>query len=543
VNTITVDIDGRERTAPRGTSLKELLRDREDVIAAVLNHHLVSLDTTVFHGVSVSTVTTDEPRGRTVLRNGAELAFQSLLKKHCPELEVEIGQSLLGGYFYQIDSPSGDDIDLSNVAYRLNEEMKRLVKQDLPFKRELLSLGEAIRLVDDPTASRARLLRSWPAPRIHVAGLNGCHDLQHGVLPPSTRYLEGVEVLEFSPGLVLRFGDCCEELAPGHGQLLMDCYHETRRWSEMIGARTVGELNTSTLEGRFERVVRLNEALHEKRISQIADQICENRQVKIVCIAGPSASGKSTFLKRLATQLGVNGKVPLTISLDDYYRERSGLENIDLESPEALDIALLNRHVEALLRGEVVQIPRFDFARQKPAARGTWRLASLAPRGILLLEGLHGLNPSVVHNMPDENVFRVFVSALTQIIIDEYNRVPTSKVRLLRRITRDRKFRGSTTEQVLEQWPKVQSGEKRYIFPFQDKVDCLFNSSLVYEAAVLKSFAWRYLLEVPREHPTQGEAFRLLKFLELFVPVLPDIVPDNSILQEFVRRLPPREER
>ena len=181
-----------------------------------------------------------------------------------------------------------------------------------------------------------------------------------------------------------------------------------------------------------------------------------------------------------------------------------------------------------------MSIPRFDFTKQQPVPREYWKLVSLKPNGILLLEGLHALNPAILHNLPNETVFRVFVSALTQIIIDEFNRVPTSKVRLLRRITRDRNFRGATTAEVLEQWPKVQQGEKRYIFPFQDRVDCLFNSSLVFEAAILKSFAWRYLLEVPREHPTQGEAFRLLKFLELFVPVLPEVLPDNSILQEFV---------
>ena len=535
MDTIVIDLDGRKQSVRRGSSLKDILKDQTDAIAAVLNHHLVSLDTTVFHGVSVSTVTSQEPRGRAVLKKGAELAFQFLMGEIYPELRVEIGQSLLGGYFYQVDSPDGSELDLRTVARRVNDEMQKLVGEDRPFQRELLSLAEAMSLVNDPTASRAKLLRSWPSPRIHVVGLGGCHDFQHGVVPPSSRHLAGVEVLPFPPGLVLRFGDCCEKLNPDHGRLLMDCYQETRSWNEMIGVRTVGELNSSVLERRFERVVRLNEALHEKRIARIADQICENESVRVVCIAGPSASGKSTFLQRLAIQLGVNGKAPLTISLDDYYREREQLVEVDLESPEALDIGLLNRHVEALLRDEVVSIPRFDFTTQQPVAREHWKLVSLKPNGILLLEGLHSLNPAILHNLPNGIVFRVFVSALTQIIIDEFNRVPTSKVRLLRRITRDRNFRGATTAEVLGQWPKVQQGEKRYIFPFRGRVDCLFNSSLVYEAAVLKSFAWRYLLEVPREHPTQGEAFRLLKFLELFVPVLPEVVPDNSILQEFVR--------
>lgn len=538
VTEISVTINGRKESVPTGSRIKNLLgSDEREVVAALLNSHLVSLDTVLTHDTSITTIKRTDPRGRAVLRRGAQLAFQSLIRKFFPELVVEIGQSLLGGYFYRVTSPIGV-VGIASVADRLNKKMQALIKRDEPFSRELVSLEKVLEMVDDPTESRAKLLRTWPAPRAYLVSINDCYDIQHSVVPPSARYLTGVEVLPFAPGLVLRFGECCDELHPGDSRLLLDCYQETRRWNEMIEVRTVGELNCAVLEGRFEQVVRLNEALHEKKIALIADRICRQQRAKVICIGGPSSSGKSTFLKRLAVQLMVNGRRPLTISLDDYYLERKDGESVDLESPEALNLKLLNRQLHQLLDGQPINVPRFDFVKQRPTPQQTWRRVQLESNGVLLLEGLHALNPLVINEVPRSALFRVFVSALTQLIIDEHNRVPTSKVRLLRRITRDRKFRGSTTAEVLEQWPRVREGERKYIFPFQEHVECLFDSSLVYETAILKSFTWRYLLEVPRDHPTQGEAFRLLKFLELFVPVLPDAIPNNSLLQEFVSRRP-----
>lgn len=532
---IDISIDGRAERYRTGTAIKDMLGEAGgDPIAAVLNFHLVSLDTVLTQRASVTLVQKAEAKGREVLRCGAQLAFQSLLKAYYPDLTVEIGQSLLGGYFYQILSSQGEDLNLTSIAGHLNDEMQNLIERDEPFFREHVSLEQVLNLVDDPTGSRAKLLRTWPAPRAYVVSVNNCFDIQHSVAPPSTRHLKGVEVLPFAPGLVLRFGPCCDELHPGDSKLLLDCYQETSRWNEMIEVGTVGELNASILGGSIDQVVRLSEAWHEKKIAAIADQICEREDLRVVCIAGPSSSGKSTFLKRLAIQLRVNGRRTLTISLDDYYRGRGVDEQVDLESPEALDLELLREQLARLVEGRVVHLPRFDFVRQRPVLHELWKPVKLESNHILLLEGLHALNPLTTSSLPKGVSFRVFVSALSQLIIDEHNRIPTSEVRLLRRITRDRKFRGSTTVEILEQWPRVREAERRYIFPFQEQVDCLFDSSLVYEAAVLKSFTWRYLMEVPREHPTQMDAFGLLKFLELFVPILSEIVPSNSLLREFV---------
>lgn len=522
-----VSIDGRAQQVEATDSIRSLTNG--DAIAAILNHHLVSLDTTLEPNAEVTSVLRTDPRGRSVLRTGTQLAFQSIVNSRPAQIELEIGQSLLGGYFYDVKGLA----DITTLADELNLSLQRLIDADEPFVRTQLPLRTALAAVKDQRGSRHKLLRTWPTPRIHVVTVNGCTDLQHSVVPPSTGYLRGAEVLAYESGLVLRFGDCCEPLEPKRQDLLLECYRETRHWNETIRVRTVGELNARALAGSFEEVVRVSEALHEKRIGRIADLICSAGS-RVVCIAGPSSSGKSTFLKRLATQLRVNGYGSLTLSLDNYYRDRQSEEEVDLESPEALDWELLNANLEQLLEGKECALPTFDFSRQRRALIETWRQERMASDSFLVIEGLHALSREATRAVAPSPAYRIFVSALTQLTIDEHNRIPTSKVRLLRRIVRDRKFRNSSTEQVLEQWPNVRAGEQKYIFPYQDQVDCLFNSSLVYEGAVLKTFAWRYLLEVPKEHPTQGEAFRLLKFLELFVPVLPDVVPNNSLLQEFI---------
>lgn len=535
---ITVTVDGQHTTSADSATIYQLLSasTKETVIAAILNSHLVSLDTHLSDGARVRLVHKSDPLGRSVLRRGAQIAFRTLAERHFPDLCFEVGQSLLGGYFYRVGSEFMTEQSLAELAHTLDRAMRRLIEENQKFHRELVALETLRKRVEDPLGYREKLLRTWPAPRAWLVTLDGKSDVLHGVVPPSTSYLEGVEILSFQGGLVLRFGDCCDELHPGDGKALLLSYQQTRDWNEMIGVNTVGDLNEVILQGRFEEVVRLSEALHEKKISNIADEICSKGDIRLVLIAGPSSSGKSTFLRRLCVQLTVNGKRPLEVSLDDYYCDRSGIDSLDLEAPEALDLSLLREQIERLLDGQKVRVPRFNFKLGRPAPRESWRQIAMEPDGIIVLEGLHALNPSVTAAISTSSQYRLFVSALTQLRIDEYNRIPTSKVRLLRRITRDRKSRGASTAEVLQQWSRVRQGERRFIFPYQEQIDSLFDSSLVYEAAVLKSFAWRYLLEVPEEHATRGEAYRLLKFLELFVPVLPEVVPSNSILQEFLVR-------
>jgi uridine kinase len=363
-------------------------------------------------------------------------------------------------------------------------------------------------------------------------------DIQHTPYPPSTEFLPVAEVRAFGPGLVLQFATE-EKTSYGSGQRLLNTYLEARDWNRMIGVSTVGELNAKALQESTAGIVRKSEALQEKKIIQLADQINERNEIRLVCLSGPSSSGKSTVAQRLATQLEVNGLNPVLLSLDDYYRDRrdipeEGTGQKNYEAPHALDLDLFALHLSKLLAGESVPVPRFDFVNGRRLAPQTLTSLPDGDKGLLLIEGLHALNPLVWKQLPEKNVFRIFVSALTQLVFDENNRIQTSKVRLLRRIVRDRRFRGTPTEETLSRWNSVREGEKAYIFPFQEDSDAIFNSSLVYEAAVLKVFAQRYLLEVPRNDPGQGEAYQLLKFLDLFVPVFPDRVPSNSILREFI---------
>jgi uridine kinase len=287
-------------------------------------------------------------------------------------------------------------------------------------------------------------------------------------------------------------------------------------------------------------VIRIAEGFHEKKIAQIADAIAsQHDHVRLVLVAGPSASGKTTFIRRLATQLRVNGIQPVGLSLDNYFldRERTPLGpdgKPDYEAVEALDLELFNTQLAALLRSVEVSVPRYDFLRGRRTEPDRWARQQLAPHQVLLVEGIHALNHVLTASVPEEVKYRVFISALTQLTLDDHNRIFTSDTRLLRRIVRDHIFRGHPTTRTLEMWGDVRRGEARGIFPFQEEADVIFNSALVYEPAVMRVFAERFLLEVPREHPAYTEAYRLLKFLSWFVPIFQDDVPQTSILREFI---------
>jgi uridine kinase len=342
-------------------------------------------------------------------------------------------------------------------------------------------------------------------------------------------------VVAHPPGLILLFpGSVVTSPAPcDEGcDKLFQAYRETRDWNKLIGVASVGDLNAATLEDRLGPVILLAEALHEKKIAEIADTV-QRRGCRMVCVAGPSSSGKTTFVQRLAVQLRVNGLRPLLVSLDDYYLDRSACPrdeqgDYDFETIDALDRKLLVSQMTALSAGERVRLPRFDFV---AGARKEGLEVQLQAGDVLVLEGIHALNPDLLPGMAP---YRIFVSALTQLIIDERNRIFTSDARLLRRLVRDRRFRGSSAAETIARWPKVQAGEERWIFPHQERADAMFNSTLLYEGAVLRPFAWRYLLEVPRSHPSRVRAYELLRFLELFVPVFPDSIPANSVLREFI---------
>lgn len=542
---IDVLFEGKQHRLAPGTSVSEFLGKlyiaERGIVGATLNHHLVSLETPIDGDSSLEAVPCHSREGQAIVRRTATYLFHSVVRAHFPDVQVIIGQSLLGGYFYDLQ---GSLDSLAEWCAVINRQMSAAIDQDLAFQRRSVSVEAIHRWVEDPFGYKQRLLQGWSSPQVHVMSLGGYSQMMHGPCAPSTGCLRGVQVVPYPPGIILLFpGEAATSPLPGpesQGGKLFQVYRETREWNQLIGVSAVGDLTTAALEGRFDEVIRIAEALHEKKIAEVADTIAAQRgQLKLICIAGPSSSGKTTFGQRLAVQLRVNGLQPLPVSLDDFYagrhltpRDENG--DLDFEALEALDLDLLDRCLCQLLKGEPTALPRYDFRSGAPAPRETWKVVQLRPGEVVLLEGIHGLNPRIAPGVATGQRFHIFVSALTQLVIDEHNRIFTSDIRLLRRIVRDRFFRGFSAAETIERWPSVRRGEELYIFPFQERADAMFNSTLVYETSILRTLAWRFLLEVPRNHPSRVRAYELLKFLELFIPVFSEAIPANSVLREFI---------
>ena len=387
------------------------------------------------------------------------------------------------------------------------------------------------------------LLSTRRSSTVHTITCGSFVDLAHGPYAPHTGCLKTFAVIPYEDGLLLRFPrrarrDLLPPFIPR--PLLFATFKETRSWQEVLGIHHVGQLNKLCLNGGIGDILRVAEGLHEKKIAHIADDILARRgAVRLVTVAGPSSSGKTTFVKRLGIQLKVNGMVPVALSLDNYYvdRERTPLNEDgtpDFEALEAIDLELFHEHLGQILAGREVMTPVFNFSRGQRKEPSSWVPLRLEERQVLVIEGIHGLNDRLTVSVPRESKYRIFISALSQLAIDDHNRIFTADARLIRRIVRDHLFRGFTAERTLGLWETVRKGEARWIFPFQEQADVMFNSALPYEPAVLKIFAERFLLQVPRTSPAYPESFRLLKFLSMFVPIFPDEVPSTSLLREFI---------
>ncbi len=545
--TVVVSFAGERRQVAAGTSVADFLISfygqlPRDILAALVNRRLVMLDFPLRGGqVHLEAVRSTSREGEAVARRSAALVLMAAVRELYPEARLVVGQSLGGGYFYSWHGPTPlTEATVASIARRMEE----ICAEDRPFRRTTVTLEEAeaiFRASGDE--SKIHLLSTYRSSTVPVIQCGAFLDIAHGAVAPSAGTLQGFAVVPYEDGLLLRFprdGDAAQlpELRPQ--PKLFATYRETRRWNELLGVANVGSLNRMCLSGEIAEVIRVAEGFHEKKIAAAADTISTERQrVRLVLVAGPSASGKTTFIRRLGVQLRVNGMRPVGLSIDNYFvdRDKTPLGSDgqpDYEAIEALDLELFNQHLEALLQGRAVEVPRYDFVLGRRVARDRWTRLELHPDDILLVEGIHGLNHRLTASVPEEAKFRIFISALTQLTLDDHNRIFTSDARLLRRIVRDRLFRGHPAYRTLEMWGAVRRGEARWVFPFQEEADLVFNSALVYEPAVLKVYAERFLLEVPREHPTYTEAYRLLKFLAWFVPVFQDDVPNTSILREFI---------
>ncbi|MEE4271556.1 MAG: hypothetical protein V2I67_07780 [Thermoanaerobaculales bacterium] len=513
----------------------------DDILSALVNRRQVMLDFPIRGEAEMEVVRYGSRIGESVYKRSVSLMFYEACKELFPVARPVIGQSLGNCYHYQL---RGEHPELAEMAKAVEAKMRELRSENRPFTRATITIEEAENYFRKrQREDKLSLLRTRRSSTVHTITCGRFVDIAHGPYAPSTGCLPTFGVMAFEDGLMLRFprrGDRSRLPKFTPRPLLYATYAETRRWQELLEIQNIGQLNELCLNGDAGPLIRVAEGLHEKKISQIADEITGRwPEVRLITVAGPSSSGKTTFAKRLGVQLRVNGLEPVSLSLDNYYVNRADTpldedNKPDFESLEAIELELFLDHLTELMAGRSVQTPRFDFVNGSRRPERDWRSMQLGDNQILLIEGIHGLNDRLTASVPRGQKYRVYVSALSQLAIDDHNRIFTSDARLIRRLVRDRLYRGFSAERTLELWDRVRRGEGRWIFPFQEGADVMFNSALVYEPAVLKVFAERFLLQVPRSSPSYPEAFRLLKFLTLFVPIFPDEVPQTSLLREFI---------
>lgn len=455
-----------------------------------------------------------------------------------PDSSVTIEHSLSKGLYGEIhkNTPLTTD-EVKNIKYKMQE----IIDKNIPIKKISVSKSEAIKIFKGYKMNdKVRLLSHVQTDKVKLYELDGRYDYFYGSMAYSTGVIKLFDLFCHKDGFMLMYPlESNPYKLPDffNYEKLEKIFEETERWGNILDVGDVGALNDKVLDGNISDIIRVNEALHEKKIANIADMICDREETKIVLIAGPSSSGKTTFAKRLGIQLRVNGKDPIPISLDDYFvnREETPVDEngeYDFESIYALDLELFNKDLTLLLSGETVELPTFNFK----LGKREWNenKVSLPKNGILIIEGIHGLNEILTSSIPKENKFKIYISALTQLNVDNHNRIATTDVRMIRRIVRDYLSRGYNGEDTLKMWDSIKRGEEKNIFIYQEEADVMFNSTLVYELCVLKKYALIELNKIKEDSPVFYEAWRLRSFLNFFKEVDAQLVPDNSILREFI---------
>jgi len=536
--------DGRTFEAPLGTSVEQYVKAASGdspvpVIATLINGELRELTYPLQSDARVDTVLLSDSDGVRIYRRSLAFLLVTAVRELFPQAQIFVDHSLpFGGFFCQV---WGRDPFSEEELAQIEARMRQIVDEDVPITREHAPLDEAIQMFRARgEEEKAQLLAHRRKGYLALYRLRDSRDYFHGYMAPSAGYLRYFALHTWPPGFVLQYPrrHWPTELRPVRDYpQLTAIFREYGEWLRLLGVESVSELNEAIANGRIREIILVSEALHEQRVAQTADLIARYRgEVRVVLIAGPSAAGKTTFSKRLSVQLLAHGMRPFPLELDNYFVDREKtprdeLGEYDFEVLEALNIPLFNQHLLALMHGEEVQLPRFNFHTGHQEKGET---VQLGPDHIIIVEGIHGLNPRLVPSLPEESIFRIYLSALTQLNIDRHNRVPTTDTRLIRRIVRDATYRGYTAEETLKRWESVRRGEKRHIFPYQEYADVMFNSALVYELAVLKPLVEPLLLQIEPSSPRRVEAKRLLSFLRWFETCAPDLIPDNSILREYI---------
>jgi uridine kinase len=547
--TITFENGTTATVAPR-TPLRDVLPAPGDAhglpyIAALVNNDVTSLSYLLEIDCAVRPLTRLDPEGAHVYQRSLTFLVAKAVKELYPAASFSVDYTMGNAIYCSFDPEDGNGSGaLSGHVEALRTRLHALVAADIPIERRKISFADAIaRFSEAGQTDKLNLLKFRNPPRITIQGCGGFYDLAQGPLAFSTGALTCFELTHYPPGFVLRLplpGET-ECVAPFQDQPhLFQIFRERKAWGRILGVNTVGRLNEIIVNGDIGDFIKVSEALHEKKVATIADEITRRRgEVRLVLVAGPSSAGKTTFAKRLAIQLRVNGLRVTTLSLDNYFHgpAQTPLQaggQPDFEHIESLDLPLFNRHLQQIVAGEEVTLPVFDFETKQRSFKG--ERVRLGPDSLLIIEGIHGLNPLLTEQVADRNKFRVYVSALTQLSIDFNNRISTTDNRLIRRLVRDRKYRGHAALKTLAMWPSVRRGEERWIFPFQNRADATFNSALDYELAVLKPIAEPLLMEVKPFDREYAEARRLTAFLLNFIAIPDREVPSTSMLREYIGR-------
>ncbi|MBA4399349.1 MAG: nucleoside kinase [Anaerolinea sp.] len=535
---------GQVFSGPRNTPVGDFLRllpnwNEPQIVGAIVNGELRELTFKITMDSKVKPIDMSSADGARIYRRSITFLLEAAFEELFPHASMAIDHSVSsGGYYCTV---TGFDPLTQEVLDQLANKMLNMVEADQPFERRIVPISEAIEVFTQKGyADKVQLLKYRQKDTLVLYSLGDHQDYLHGYMVPSTGYLKRFGLKLLGDGFVIIYprrhmpGNLLP--MPDYPKLLRT-FRQYGNWLSRLGIENVGALNDAISGGRIREIILVSEALHEQKIADIARQVADrSNAARIVLIAGPSSSGKTTFSKRLSVQLLAQGCSPFPLELDNYFvdRERTPRDEdgqLDYETLQALDIARLERDLLALIAGREVQLPRYDF---KTGKSSPGEVVKLDKDQLILLEGIHGLNPGLLPNVPQKTTFRLYVSCLTQLNLDRHNRISTTDTRLLRRIVRDQRERGYSALDTIGRWESVRRGEKRHIFPFQENADEVFNSALVYELSALRERVEPLLRQVPFGTSEFIEAKRLLAFLEWFMPVDVHLIPDNSILREFL---------
>lgn len=537
--------DETKEQYPAGISLLELSKKKEQlcqtlIVAAKVNMDLKELFDTVEGDARVDFIDLTSQDGIRIYQRSLIFVLIKATKDLFPESQLRVEHSLGKGIYCELDGGKSLTKDKTN---QIKNRMQEIIDSDLPIKKEKVTKKQATNIFNkNKEINKVNLLKYRKDNLMSMYTLENYSNYFYGYMVPNTGMLKNFDIKFYLPGMVLlkptvespeKFASFVEQ------KKIFSIFRDYQRWCGILQVQDVAVLNQNIETGNINELIRVAEASHEKKISRIADEICKNiDHKKLILIAGPSSSGKTTFANRLLTHLRINHLNPIVISLDDYFVDREFTpkdENgeYDFESLEAIDIDLFNEQLIGLIQGQEVHVPKFNFITGKKEYNG--RILKLKKNEPIIIEGIHGLNEKLTKEIPQENKYKIYISALTQLNVDQHNRIPTSDTRLIRRMVRDHSYRSNDALKTMKFWPSVRRGEEKNIFPYQEQADVMFNSALLYELAVLKKYVEPLLLEVPQDSPYFSEAKRLLKFLKYFVAIEDETsILQNSILREFI---------